>query len=154
MIEPGAEHVRDETFDQADMRLRIRRDALRCALMYWYHCTPLEECRADLWGAAMRVERQLGARDFKVAPLAHDELDAQIAWVGAYHDESWGLMRDAAAAALLGGQDKQGVMKAAVAVARERAPLPAPYIVQQAVAAAARAHRFDERWWQRRGRTG
>ena len=155
MIEAVVDHADDDTPDEAAMRRHIRRDALQIALRYWYDCMPLDECHAEMWLAGVRAEQfHLGKRDFKLKRITDSEVDAQIAWVGEYHEESYQLMIAAAAAALVSGRDKVGVMQAAVDVARGRAPLPAPYIVEQAVAKAGRAHRFDERWWQKRGRTG
>ena len=155
MLAPADNHVRDEPYDAAQMRRALRPDALRIACYYWFLSTPLDECRKQLWGCGVVLEStRLRAGDFKLHEVVNDELDVQIAWVGEYHTATFYLMRDAASAALLAGQDRLGVMQAAVNVARTRAPVPAPYMVEQAVTAAARNHRFDERFWQQRGRAG
>lgn len=154
MLEPASDHVREELPEAAAMRQALRPEALRLACHYWFLSTPLKQCQDQLWGWGVILERtRLGAHDFKLHELVHDELDEQIAWVGEYHNATFYQMRDAAAVALRAGLDRKGVMQAAVEVARTRAPMPAPYMVEQAAAAAARNHRFDERFWQQRGRT-
>lgn len=147
------EFTRDEAAERAMLRRYIRPDALRLACCYWIGW-PLAECRRELWGNAVRIDRLCKGFSRPVSEVAYDELDEQIAWVGTYHEASMKEMQDAATVALQAGLDKRGVMQAAITVAQSRAPLPPPDVVRQAVEAAAKEFRFSTTFWQRRGRAG
>jgi len=147
------EFTRDEAAERVMLRRYIRPDALRMACGYWMGW-PLTECRRELWLCAVRIDRLCRGFTRPVSEVAYDELDEQIAWVGAYHEESSKLIQAAALEALQEDADRRGVMQAAINVAQDRVPLPPDNLVRQAVESAARDFRFATKFWQRRGRAG
>lgn len=134
---------------KAAMRQWLQADASRLAACYWWPTHEMRDAKVEIRLALLRktkwIEMPPEWREF-----ADEVLQEAIDGLEAVHEASGRAVAEATAQALRNGSDRRSAVAAALQVARQCAPMPPPWLVTQSIEKAAKEHRFETKFWQRR----